>query len=131
KFLYPGRVRPFQGSPSNYIMWAGVVTGKNLRASNERKKHENTNDRNPRGCTGYDRFGTRIQSTDWSAKTGARDGDTASSLKRSRGHRSCPARIQRRPQPAPDAQSMGARALRHLGGKHSIRSEPPRKMERY
>jgi hypothetical protein len=40
-------------------MWAGVVTGKNLRAWNERKKHENISNRNL-GRAGYGRFGRRI-----------------------------------------------------------------------
>ncbi len=39
-------------------MWAGVVTGKNLHASNERKKHENIYNRNP-GRAGYNRVGAR------------------------------------------------------------------------
>jgi hypothetical protein len=64
-------------------MWAGVVTGKlalgGLHASNERKKHENINDRNP-GRAGYNRFGTRIQSANRPAKTGARNAYTATDL---------------------------------------------------
>jgi hypothetical protein len=57
-------------------MSAGVVTGKDLHASNERKKHENIHHRNP-GRAGYDRFGAGIQSSDRPAKTRARDGDSA------------------------------------------------------
>jgi len=65
-------------------MWAGVVTGKNLHASNERKKHENIYNRNP-GRAGYNRVGARIQSTDWAAKTGARDGNPAATSAAARG----------------------------------------------
>jgi hypothetical protein len=65
-------------------MWVGVVTGKNLLASNERKKHENINDRNA-GRPGYNRFCTRIQSTNWPAKTGASNAHAAADLRTSRG----------------------------------------------
>jgi hypothetical protein len=61
-------------------MWAGVVTGKNLRASNERKKHENINDRN-RGRAGDNCVSTRIQSTNWPAKTRARDADSSANFR--------------------------------------------------
>jgi hypothetical protein len=73
-------------------MWADVVTGKNLRASNERKKHENINDRNL-GRTGYKRFGARIQSTNWPAKTSARNAYAAADLRTSRSGGSNSARI--------------------------------------
>jgi hypothetical protein len=31
-------VRPFQGSPSKYIMWVGVVTGKKLARTRKKGK---------------------------------------------------------------------------------------------
>ena len=43
-------------------------------------KHEDIDDRNP-GRAGYDGFGTRIQSADRSAKTGARDGNAAAGFR--------------------------------------------------
>jgi hypothetical protein len=73
-------------------MWAGVVTGKNLHVWNERKKHEKINDRNP-SRAGYNRFGTRIQGTNWPAKTSARDGHSAAPFTTPRGRGSDSARI--------------------------------------
>ena len=43
-------------------------------------KHEDIDDRNPRRA-GYDGFGTRIQSTARSAKTGARNRNAAAGLR--------------------------------------------------
>jgi hypothetical protein len=45
-------------------------------------KHEDIDDRNP-GRASDDCFGARIQSTDRSAKTGARDGNAAAGFRTS------------------------------------------------
>jgi hypothetical protein len=57
-------------------MWAGVVTGKNLHVSLERKKHENINHLDP-GRAGDERFRANFQGTARAATTGESNADTA------------------------------------------------------
>jgi hypothetical protein len=50
-------------------MWAGVVSGKNLHVSLERKKHENINNLDP-GRASDDRLRSNVYRADRAAKTG-------------------------------------------------------------
>jgi hypothetical protein len=56
----------------------------NICTPRTKGKHEDIDDRNP-GRTGDDCFSARIQSTDRSAKTGARDGNATAALGTARG----------------------------------------------
>jgi hypothetical protein len=60
-------------------MWAGVVTGKNLHVSLERKKHENINHLDP-GRAGDERFRAKFQGADRAATTGESNAHTAADL---------------------------------------------------
>ena len=63
-------------------MWAGVVTGKNLHVSLERKNYENTNHLDP-GRAGDERFRTEFPGADRAAKTCPSNAHTAASLRTS------------------------------------------------
>src|SRR5262245_56186306 len=101
-----------------------------FRTARTKGKHEDIDDRN-RGCAGGDGFRARIQSTDRSAKTGARNREAAAGFRTSSSWGRTSESIRSGSQPASNAQSLGAGPLRDLGGEHIVRSQPSRKMERH
>jgi len=111
-------------------MWVRRGDGQEFARLEGKENDENIYYCNP-GRGGCNRVGARIQSTNWSAKTRASDGHATANVTTTRRRGSRSAGISTWWQPAPDAESVGAGALRHMGREHVVRSESPRKMERH
>src|SRR5437867_10472824 len=104
-------------------MWVRRGDGQEFARLERKENDEHIYDCNPvnPGRAGCNRVGARIQSTNWPAKTRASDGHATADVTTARRRGSRSAGISTWWQPAPDAESVGAGALRHMGREHVVR----------